>query len=245
MTRLAILDELLPAQLRERPSELNPVEVVWTGTSLDELVRAAAKTQPTVLALDFNLLGGEGRAAQATQRLMEATGAELAIVMHGFAKRQALEDVARPGVRTIRAPISLGALKVQMTSVIVRGMLEGRESTVQARPPAREPSAPAAARETGIKASYDPTAVVAPRRFSRTQLARLREIQSTVECECPNHLSELLLALGGFEDYSARCENKNAADAQVHAHLYRSTAEARRVMEEALSVLIAHEGITL
>jgi len=44
MIRLAILDELLPAQLRERPEELSPVEVVWTGTDLHKLIREAPET---------------------------------------------------------------------------------------------------------------------------------------------------------------------------------------------------------
>ena len=116
MTRLAILDELLPAQLRERPQELSPVEVVWTGTDLDQLVRDAGDTEPTVLALDFDLLGGEEHAAAQTRRLMDATGAELAIVMHGFTRREVLREVTRPGVRTVRSPISLGALKAEMLS---------------------------------------------------------------------------------------------------------------------------------
>ncbi len=239
MTRLAILDELLPAQLRERPQELSPVEVVWSGTDLDALVREAAQTQPTVLALDFELLGGEAQAAEQTRRLVEATGAELAIVMHGFTRREVLRDVARPGVRTVRSPISLSGLKAQMTSVIVRQMLNASASVDDAPRIAR------AARVEPPTPMPGFTAGVTPRRFTRAQLGRLREIQSQVECECPNHLSELLLALSAFEDYSATCENKSPADALVHASLYRSTAEARRIMEDALEGLLKHEGISL
>lgn len=234
MTRLAILDELLPAQLRERPQELSPVEVVWTGTDIDQLVRDAPDTQPTVLALDFDLLGGEEHAAAQTRRLVEATGAELAIVMHGFTRREVLREVTRPGVRTVRSPISLAALKAQMTSVIVRQMLSGDDAPKREAPAPRPRVAAAAI-----------TASVAPRRFTRAQLGRLREIQSKVECECPNHLSDLVLALSAFEDYSASCENKSPADALVHAGLFRSTAEARRIMEDALEGLLKHEGITL
>ena len=236
MTRLAILDELLPAQLRERPQELSPVEVVWTGTDLDQLVRDAGDTEPTVLALDFDLLGGEEHAAAQTRRLMDATGAELAIVMHGFTRREVLREVTRPGVRTVRSPISLGALKAQMTSVIVRQMLGGEEAPRRAWP---------ARSEAPVTATVGITAGVTPRRFTRAQLGRLREIQSRVECECPNHLSDLVLALSAFEDYSAGCENKSPADALIHAGLYRSTAEARRIMEDALEGLLEHEGITL
>jgi len=190
-----------------------------------------------VLALDFDLLGGEEHAATRTRRLVEATGAELAIVMHGFTRRDVLREVTRTGVRTVRSPISLGALKAQMTSVIVRQMLSGEEEPRRARP--SQGGDLAALATVGI------TAEVTPRRFTREQLGRLREIESSVQCECPNHLSDLVLALSAFEDYSASCENKNAADALIHAGLYRNTAEARRIMEEALLGLLKHEGITL
>ncbi|CAN5348879.1 hypothetical protein BH09MYX1_BH09MYX1_35080 [soil metagenome] len=48
-----------------------------------------------------------------------------------------------------------------------------------------------------------------------------------MQCECPNHLSQLLLSLTSFEDYSAACANKNDADAAVHRALYEPPQAAR------------------
>ena len=84
-----------------------------------------------------------------------------------------------------------------------------------------------------------------PRAFSIPQLGRLAEIKSAIDCECPNHLSNLLLQLNDFEDYSARCTNKNDADAAVHRALYEHTAQARAIMEQALEILVRHEKIVL
>jgi hypothetical protein len=86
---------------------------------------------------------------------------------------------------------------------------------------------------------------IPPRRFTREQLGRLREIESRVECECPNHLSELLISLGAFEDYAAACESRNAEDSRIHALLHRSTAAARRIVEDSLVELLRHENIVL
>ncbi|MCA9533503.1 MAG: hypothetical protein KC593_07495 [Myxococcales bacterium] len=243
MTRLAILDELLPAQLRERPDELSPVEVVWSGTDPEKLLRDAERTRPTLLALDLELLGGSERGPAAVRRLVEQTGAELAIVLYSFAKRDVLRDVAQPGVRTVRAPISLSSLRTQMTSVIVRHMLSGAEDGSALRP-VEEARAPRPTPMDGGR-NAPPLAERVVRRYSREQLGRLREIQSSVDCECPNHLSELLLGLTSFEDYSAVCENKSAADAAVHRMLYDSTVQARAIMEEALTKLMVHEKIVL
>lgn len=227
MTRLAILDDVLPSQLSAHRDALSPVEVVWTGTDPALLASEGPKLGLSVLALSFDLLGGEEHAAQRAKDLGAATGAELVILLYHFARREVIREAARIGTRPVKAPVSLDALRTHMTSVIVKGLLARDESK-------SESTAPAAA-----------LAEIAPRRFTREQLGRLREIESRVECECPNHLSELLLSLGAFEDYASACESRNAEDARIHAHLHRSTAAARRIVEEALVELLRHENIVL
>ena len=56
-------------------------------------------------------------------------------------------------------------------------------------------------------------------------------------------VAELVLSLGMFEDYSAKCRNKDDADAAIHRMLYEETARARAIMEEALTKLCRHEQI--
>ena len=81
------------------------------------------------------------------------------------------------------------------------------------------------------------------RQFTDNQLARLLEIASVVECECPNHLAKLVSNLVEFERYAADCESRNPADARMHAYLHQKTAAAREIMEEALVELVRFEKI--
>ena len=81
--------------------------------------------------------------------------------------------------------------------------------------------------------------------FSEQELARLQEIQSAVDCECPNHVSDVILSLKAFEDYSKQCENKDDADAKMHEFLYRAAGHSRAVMEHAMRELCRFEGIDL
>lgn len=223
MTRLAILDDILPAQIRERAEDLSPVEVVWTGTQAEELLAESNRLRPDVLALNLELLGGEDEAPRRARELATSTGAELVILLYQFARREVLREAARAGARPVKVPVTLANLRTHMTSVIVKDLL--------AAP--REP----------IASSTLPAP--AERRFTKAQLARLHEIESRVECECPNHLSELILSLDAFESYSAACESRNAEDARIHGVLHRSTAAARRIMEDALTELLRHENIVL
>ena len=94
------------------------------------------------------------------------------------------------------------------------------------------------------KGPYGP---IDPGRMMRTDevLARISEISVAINCECPQHLATLLTSLNAFEKYSADCENRNEEDALLHSYLHRSTAQARSMMEEALSVLAEAEGMDL
>lgn len=82
-----------------------------------------------------------------------------------------------------------------------------------------------------------------PRRYTDAQLARLLEISSDVDCECPNHVSKIVTGLVDFETYSKNCENRNEEDAHIHAMLYRASARARAIMEEAMAELLDFEKI--
>ena len=83
------------------------------------------------------------------------------------------------------------------------------------------------------------------RLYKQEQLAQLARMSTTVECECPQHLAELLQGLSAFEQYSRECEDRSPQDALLHSYLHRTTAAARRSLEEALQHVVKTEGITL
>lgn len=241
MPTIAVLDDTLPDQLRERPEEIDPVRLVWSGTDLERLRSDGPLLRPTVLALDLQRLGDNP--VEEARNLGDLCGSELVLLLYQFAPREVIREAARAGTRPVKTPLRVSTLRTQMTSVIVRNILgttEGGES----RPVDRQ-TARARARELASTRELGNDPSVPARRFSRSQLGRLAEIQSSIDCECPNHLSELLIALTGFEDYSRACRNRDDADARMHQRLYEATAQARAVMETALAELLVHEKIVL
>jgi hypothetical protein len=78
---------------------------------------------------------------------------------------------------------------------------------------------------------------IPPRRFDPRTLERLAVASTTIKCECPRHLVDLVHALFAFEAYSAQCANRNAKDAALHQYLYETTAQARALVEDALAHL--------
>ncbi len=84
-----------------------------------------------------------------------------------------------------------------------------------------------------------------PRRFDNRMLAEISMASVTLNCECPRHITELLVRLSNFETYSAECESRSPADAVLHHYLKEVTGNARALLEEALAHVIAAEGIRL
>ncbi|MFO0683182.1 MAG: hypothetical protein U0234_14085 [Sandaracinus sp.] len=229
--RVAILDEQIPAQLRERPADAEGLEVVWSGSSLDELLRFTARQAPQVIVASLSKLGPDPVAAG--DRLLAASGAELLVTVYDYASRATVEHLAGERRRVVRAPVSIPMLKTQMMSAIVRGLLAEPSSARggSSRPPQ-------------IRGGGDGALPDAPL-YTDAQLGTLRERSSRLACECPNHVAELVTSLLAFERYSRACASRDEDDAAQHRALAAATARARQVMEAALTDLLRFEGITV
>jgi hypothetical protein len=86
---------------------------------------------------------------------------------------------------------------------------------------------------------------VTPRRWNDAALAEFANLSPTIACECPRHVAELLMQLSHFEAYSAECEHRHAADAELHAYLRQVATASRMRFEAALEHVALHEGLLL
>jgi DNA-binding transcriptional MerR regulator len=84
-----------------------------------------------------------------------------------------------------------------------------------------------------------------PPRFDEKFLADVAGLSRIIECECPKHLADLVLNLGGFERYSAECASRSPADVVLHLELQRAAGLARSILEQALESVAIAEGIDL
>lgn len=83
---------------------------------------------------------------------------------------------------------------------------------------------------------------IAPRRFDEAFLAGIAREPTSVRCECPNHLGDLLTKLNAFELYSQECERADPADVSIHVLLHTAAAHCREILEHALEQVLVHEG---
>jgi MerR family transcriptional regulator, light-induced transcriptional regulator len=159
------------------------------------------------------------------------------IVVYAFGPEMAADDLRAAGITVRREPASGREVMRLVAAALPR---TGAAAPAWPTPMASNPwDATIAAARAGVL----PPAPA--RRFSDETLAALAEQPSTVACECPRHLAEILMQLGGFERYSADCLSRNPADAMLHRQLSALAGTARSLFEQALAQVAEHEGLKL
>ncbi len=145
-------------------------------------------------------------------------------VLYRFAAEPVCEALASAGTALLREP--------QPDAVLAQWLHSLSAQAAQATQPAADRA------QTGAEPA-------APRRWSDAALLDFANHAPTVACECPRHVAELLVQLSHFETYSAECENRNPADAQLHTYLRQVAAASRARFEAALEQVALHEGLLL
>ncbi len=213
--RVAIVGEALAARTESSARRFPLLQVVATGADREHAAAALRGVSADLLAIELPALRED--AVELVDALTAAVGARRALVAYRFATESTVRELRRRGHAVAHAPIDLADIE----------------------------SAGAAAfalREAAPTRGLDTPPV---RRFNERALAQLAQASTTVRCECPRHIVELLLSLGAFERYSAECENRSPADAEVHRYLARVAGNARALFEEALVHVAQAEGIAL
>jgi len=227
MVNLAIFHATLPQYLQASAGEVDQknLQIVLGTDKRDVLLAAGGSVKVDALIADLALLGEQPELAIA--ELESALKPELTLIVYSFAKWDLIERLRKSKRQLLRAPVSARALRSNMIGLIVKHLT----------------SAPAATTETPESSLLRLDRQPPMRRYDEMQLAALQDVRSVVDCECPNQVADLVIALNAFENYSASCQNRNEKDAQIHRMLARVTGHARAVMEYAMKELCAFENI--
>lgn len=222
--RVVVIGKALAARL-QRPAVLRrlsrPMQLL--GPFADAAEAAAALRGGSIDAL----LVHEPRLHDGWLSSLQAAVPLLAVlpkaVLYRFAAESTCTALAAAGTALLREP---------QNDTVLGQWLQG---VLQAVPPA-----PVAARSPA-----QPLPALPPRRWDDAALADFAGLSSTIACECPRHVAELLMQLSHFEAYSAECRHRSPADAELHAYLQQVAATSRARFEAALEHVALHEGLIL
>lgn len=214
-TRIALLGETLPLLVESSLAELEGLDVAGAFTSRADFDHKAADAHPDVLVLEYPSLHLD--MVDQTNSLMQQCGARHVVIVYVYGAKEALRRLQSRGITLLRAPVTMEDLRTVC--------LRGTQSTAVV--------------------DFDLAGEVPAPMFDQKILATLANITTSIKCECPHHLTDLIYRLTAFENYSQQCENRNDKDAALHAYLHRSTARARSIIETALQRLVEVEGFKL
>lgn len=215
----------------------------------------AANTAPARIALV-----GEALAAQAAGGAGAAFGIVAACAAGedaGKALRGVAADVIAVELPALQeaavAWVESLATQVGATRVVVayRFGTQGAAAALRARghvvvrAPLELPAIAALAALPSCGIPPQPLASAPAPRFDEAALAALDAAVTSMQCECPRHVVELLRSVRAFERYSAECANRSPADAELHRYLERMAGTARALFEEALERVARAENLAL
>jgi MerR family transcriptional regulator, light-induced transcriptional regulator len=145
-----------------------------------------------------------------------------AAVLYGYAAEPVCEQLAAAGVALLQEPQS---------NTVLAQWLRGWSQAAQTQATQQAPDKSRAA--------------MTPPRWDDAVLSAFATLTSTVACECPRQVAQLLMKLQHFETYSASCASRTVADAELHAYLNQVAGAARLRFEAALERVALHEGLLL
>ncbi|MEO5702042.1 MAG: MerR family transcriptional regulator [Casimicrobiaceae bacterium] len=219
MVRIALVGPLLSERRLEETLAGNALTVVGRCMNVAEAPGVLAGAHADVVLVELPSLNDGSLATIAA--LNQSCGASKAIVLYRFAPSVVIRRLRAAGHEVARAPSD--AVEIES---LCRALLQL---------PGREGGEVDAARTTAPP----------PPRFDRRSLAELAGASSTVYCECPRHLVDLVMSLGDFERYSAECASRTPDDAALHRDLQRTAAHARALLEDSLLRVARAEGLPL
>ena len=160
---------------------------------------------------------------------------------------QSLQPVSAQRVLALGAALHAGAIVVLYAfgTEAIAESLRAAGVTVRREPIAGRELARLIAATRNAAPSSTANWHAAPRRFSDETLMHLTELPSSVACECPRHVAEIVMQLASFERYSEDCTTGSPADAALHRHLSGLAGAARSLFEQALERVVVDEGIEL
>ncbi|WP_373990324.1 MerR family transcriptional regulator [Duganella sp. BuS-21] len=216
-----------------------PLRVALMGAALARRLSAGGRE---LLALDIVANFQQLELAPAA---VAGSGAQLVLI-----EMSELDDSVAPAICALRQQLDIAVV------VLYRFCASAtiRQLRTQGCLVARAPADPAEivllcqsalAHEPQAQLTAVRQAAPAARRFDDQALTALSAASSSIYCECPRHLSEILLMLNSFERYSQQCAARDANDELLHQQLANAAGSARVLLEEALERLARAEALPL
>lgn len=218
--RVGLVGAALARRLNSGGRELIALDIVAKSHELDGAAASLYGVGVELVLMEMSEL--DDRVVPAIVALRQKLGVPV-VVLYRFCASATVRQLREQGCLVARAPSDVAEIVLLCESAGATGST----TFAQAQVASLRLGAPA------------------PRRFDDEALNLLASVSNSVHCECPRHLSEILLMLNSFERYSEQCAARTVADAKLHEQLNHAAGSARVLLEAALERLARADGLPL
>jgi DNA-binding transcriptional MerR regulator len=197
-------------------SGTNALHIAGSSRRLEDALDKLAGVRADLLLVELAELDSNAVAMIAAVR--QAITPSAVVVLYRFCASATIRELRDAGCLVSRVPPELGELVMLCRAALGGQRLKVRPADVSPPPP----------------------------RLNDQDLARITAAAANlISCECPRHLSDILMTIGSFERYSAQCASRNPKDSQLHRDLEIASGRARVILETAMEKLAMAEGLPL
>lgn len=233
--RIALVGVMLRQSLINLNPEQSRLSLVQTAFNLKQAELQLKDVKVDVLVIEQGELTAPEEQIPLVNVAQRACQATAVLILYRFASSDAIRQMRLAGFHVARIPADMleidhlcrVALARALTLVEQQGRIGRAKKSVMKSDTSR------------IKRPN----VIPARLLDDDNLMHIANFASSIHCECPRHLVDLLQMLTSFERYSAQCENRNEHDASLHRDLHYTAAHARSALEQALVRVAQAEGI--
>jgi MerR family transcriptional regulator, light-induced transcriptional regulator len=218
--RVALIGPILGADITQTAIDGIGVDVISRATSFAQFKDQYDAPQLDAMLIEVPTL--LDNVAHDISEFAHAHGVGKVILFYRFAPNTLIRKLRGQGHSIVRMPFD-----IQEVAMLCKAILDRRD-----------------ARATRAVAETSPDTTHPPK-FSTETLLRLTQMKSSVYCECPSQLAELLISISAFERYSAQCASQTPEDAALHQQLEHDAARARSILEASITAVIQHENISI
>jgi len=217
--RVVVIGEVLSLQLEH--FDIAESDYSFIGLYRNETDFTANKQDDAIDILIYECPAIQGDHVKEIDALFKNSGAKQLMLIYGFTNSAAKKLLRKTDFTYIQAPITIDHLNKEINDLITENNIS---------------------EENNFVSDLDSKAPL--RTYSNNELIKLSSASATIKCECPQHLSSMILKLIQFEIYSDECATRFKKDGDLHKLLGNLTGHARSIMEQALKKVIEAEAET-
>jgi len=218
--RVVVIGEVLSLQLEH--FNLTESGFSFTGLYRNETDFTVNNKDDAIDILIFECPAIQGDHINRINELFKESGAKQLMLIYGFTNSAAKKLLRKTDFTYLQAPITIDHLKTELNNLISESNIPNNNHF-----------------------GFDLDSKAPLRTYSNNELIKLSSASATIKCECPQHLSSMILKLIQFEIYSTECASRFKKDADLHKLLGNMTGHARSIMEHALGKVIEAENVSL